>query len=49
MDGFAARLILGGMATLDELQTIYDLHDMYYLNEILNLKEEAEFLGSQNG
>lgn len=41
---FVARLILGRMATLHELKTIYSFKDMMYLDEVLNLKEEAEYL-----
>lgn len=39
-----SRLVLGGMATLHELQTVYSYKDMFYMYEILNLKEEAEYL-----
>lgn len=35
------------MATLIEIQTVYSLYDLYYLNEILNLKEEAEYLNHE--
>jgi hypothetical protein len=35
------------MATLHEMQTIYSLADLYYLDEVLNLKEEAEYLASK--
>ena len=44
---FVARLIIGNMATLNELQTIYSLDDMRIMNEILNLKEESEYLAHQ--
>jgi hypothetical protein len=39
-----SRLILGKMATLHELQTVYNFHDMLYLSEVLDLKEESEYL-----
>jgi len=42
-----ARLILGNMATLHEMNTIYSLQDMFYLSEVLDLKEEAEYLRNQ--
>jgi len=43
-------LIAGKMATLHELQTIYSLPDMYYLDEVLDLEEEAEYLrNKKNG
>jgi len=32
------------MATLFEMQTVYSLQDLYYLDEVLNLKEEAQYL-----
>lgn len=32
------------MVTLYECQTIYSLKDLFYLDEILNIKEEAEFI-----
>jgi len=35
------------MATLNELQTIYSLSDMYYLDEMLSLKEEAEYIANR--
>lgn len=41
------RLVLGGMATYHELRTIYSLEDLYYLNEMLNLKEEAQYLADK--
>ena len=42
-----ARLINGKMATLHELQTIYSLDDALYLSEVLDLKEEVEYLHNQ--
>jgi hypothetical protein len=38
---------VGKMATRYEMQTIYSLTDLYYLDEVLNLKEEAEYLNSK--
>ncbi len=35
------------MATLHELQTVYSFHDVMYLDEVLNLKEEQHFLELQ--
>ena len=32
------------MATLNELKTIYSLSDAYYLNEVLDIKEEQIYL-----
>lgn len=40
----AARLINGKMATLHELQTVYSFKDMLYLDEVLNLQEEHNYL-----
>jgi hypothetical protein len=38
------KLINGKMATLHELQTIYSLQDAMYLLEVLDIKEEREYL-----
>jgi len=47
---FIARLINGDMATLYELKTKYSLADAYYLDEVLDLKEEQIYLSrKQNG
>jgi hypothetical protein len=43
-----ARLILGKMATLHELQTIYSFADMMYLDEVLSLKEEQQYLAQKD-
>jgi hypothetical protein len=43
----AARLIIGQMATLIQLQTVYSLPDMRYMDEVLNLREEAEYLNAK--
>jgi len=32
------------MATLHELRTIYTYADLFYLNEVLDLRQEAEYL-----
>jgi hypothetical protein len=37
------------MATLYELQTIYSLHDAFYLSEVLDLKEEQIYLQNKKG
>ncbi len=37
------------MATLYELQTVYSLPDAFYLDEVLNLKEEAEYIARKDG
>lgn len=42
-----SRLVLGKMATYNELQTIYCLKDMVMMDEILNIKEEAEYIARQ--
>lgn len=45
-----ARLILGKMATLHEMNTVYSLQDMLYLSEVLDLQEEATYLrNKKNG
>ena len=49
VDPLVARLILGNMATLHEMNTVYSLPDMIYLSEVLDLKEEAEYLRNKNG
>ena len=43
-----ARLISGEMATLHELQTVYSLSDAMYLDEVLNLKQEAQFFARES-
>lgn len=43
IDPFIARLINGNMATLYELKTVYSLLDAYYLDEVLDIKEEQEY------
>lgn len=53
VEPLVARLILGNMATLHEMDTIYSLQDMFYLSEVLDLKEESDYLrnkanGSKN-
>jgi hypothetical protein len=35
------------MATLNELKTVYSLSDAFYLDEVLSLKEEAEYLARE--
>lgn len=44
---FVARLIASKMATLIELQTVYSYADMLYMDEVLNLNEEAEYLAME--
>lgn len=44
VDPFVARLVNGGLASLNELQTIYSLQDAYYLSEVLDIKEEQTYL-----
>ena len=47
VDPMIARLIAGGMATLNELKTVYSLSDALYLDEVLSLKEERIFLDNK--
>ena len=44
VDMLVARLIIGKMESLAELSAVYSLQDAYYLDEVLDLKEEAEYL-----
>jgi len=48
VDPLTTRLVLGNMAKLIELQTIYSYPDMLELSEMLDLKEEAEYLRNKN-
>jgi len=36
------------MATLEQLDTVYSYYDMLQLSEMLDLKEEAEYLRNKN-
>jgi hypothetical protein len=43
-----ARLIQSGMATLNELRTVYSLEDAYHLNEVLSVKLYNEWVSYKN-
>ncbi len=47
IEPMVARLILGNMATLHEMNTIYSLQDLIYLSEVLDLKEESEYIANR--
>lgn len=47
VDLLIAKLIIGEMATLHQLQTVYSLQDALYLNEILDIKNEQIFLANE--
>lgn len=47
VDPFIVRLVNGGMASLNQLQTVYSLQDAFYLSEILDIKEEQIYLQRQ--
>ena len=40
------RPVLAGLCSLNELRTVYTLDDLYDFHELLDLKQEAEYLAS---
>ena len=41
------RPVLAGLCSLHELRTVYTLDDLYDFHELLDLKQEAEFLARE--
>jgi hypothetical protein len=47
VDLLVAKLIIGKMATLHQLKTVYNLQDALYLNEVLDIKIEQIYLANR--
>ena len=43
------RVVDSGLATLNDLKTVYTIDDYYDFHEYLDLKSEAEYLANQKG